>query len=83
MVSLLNQERGNNRLYVSVVQRRPTYYSEDKTLPALPLSVLNVLQSQKSAGRALTGIAESAEEELSIPFDQMVTGSFSLPIIVR
>jgi hypothetical protein len=83
VVSLLNQERGNNRLYVSVVQRRPTYYSEDKTLPALPPSVLNVLQSQKSAGRALTGIAESAEEELSIPFDQMVTGSFSLPIIVR
>jgi len=83
VVSLLNQERGNNRLYVSVVQRRPTYYSEDKTLPALPLSVLNVLQSQKSAGRALTGIAESAEEEMSIPFDQMVTGSFSLPITVR
>jgi hypothetical protein len=83
MVSLLNQERGNNRLYVSVVQRRPTYYSEDKTLPALPPSVLNVLQSQRSAGRALTGIAESAEEELSIPFDQMVTGSFSLPIVVR
>jgi hypothetical protein len=82
-ISLLNQERGNNRLYVSVVQRRPTYYSEDKTLPALPLSVLNVLQSQRSAGRALTGIAESAEEELSIPFDQMVTGSFSLPITVR
>jgi hypothetical protein len=82
-VSLLNQERGNNRLYVSVVQRRATYYSEDKTLPALPLSVLNVLQSQRSAGRALTGIAESAEEELSIPFDQMVTGSFSLPIVVR
>ena len=82
-VSLLNQERDNNRLYVSVVQRRPTYYSEDKTLPALPLSVLNVLQGQKSAGRALTGIAESAEEELSVPFDQMVTGSYSLPITVR
>jgi len=82
-VSLLNQERENNRLYVSVVQRRPTYYSEDKTLPALPPSVLNVLQGQRSAGRALTGIAESAEEEFSIPFDQMVTGSFSLPITVR
>ena len=82
-VSLLNQERENNRLYVSVVQRRPTYYSEDKTLPALPLSVLNVLQGQRSAGRALTGIAESAEEGFSIPFDQMVTGSFSLPITVR
>jgi hypothetical protein len=65
------------------VQRRATYYSEDKTLPALPLSVLNVLQGQRSAGRALTGIAESAEEEFSVPFDQMVTGSFSLPITVR
>jgi hypothetical protein len=52
-------------------------------LPALPLSVLNVLQGQRSAGRALTGIAESAEEEFSVPFDQMVTGSFSLPITVR
>jgi len=31
----------------------------------------------------LTGIAESAEEEFSVPFDQMVTGSFSLPITVR
>jgi hypothetical protein len=82
-VSLLNQERENNRLYISVVQRRATYYTEEKTLPALPLSVLNVLQGQRSAGRALTGIAESAQEELSLPFDQMVTGSFSLPIVVR
>ena len=49
-VSLLNQERGNNRLYVSVVQRRPTYYSEDKTLPALPLSVLNVLRAKGARG---------------------------------
>ena len=35
-VSLLNQERDNNRLYVSLVEGRPTYYSDDKTLPALP-----------------------------------------------
>ena len=32
-VSLLNQERTNNRLYVSLVQSRPTFYEDDKTLP--------------------------------------------------
>jgi hypothetical protein len=82
-VSLLNQERGNNRMYVSMVQRRPTYYSEDKTLPALPSSVLNVLQTERSSGRTLTGTAESTEEQFSVPFDQMVTGSFALRITVR
>ena len=54
-VSLLNQERGNNQLYVSLVEGRPTYYSDDKTLPALPASVLNVLETradrQPRAGR--------------------------------
>ena len=55
-VSLLNQERENNRLYVSLVQARPTYYSSDKTLPALPGSILNVLQTERNTSRALIGI---------------------------
>ena len=32
-VSLINQERSNNRLYVSLVEARPTFYDDDKTLP--------------------------------------------------
>ncbi len=47
-VSLLNQERTNNKLYVSLVESSPTAYYDDKTLPSLPSSVLNVMQ----AGRA-------------------------------
>ena len=82
-ISLLNQERENNRLYVSVVERRPTYFSEDKTLPALPTSILNVMQTERTSGRSLTGTAETAAEQLSVVFDQMVTGSFSLRIVVR
>ena len=35
-ISLLNQERGNSKLYVSLVEGRPTYYADDKTLPSLP-----------------------------------------------
>jgi hypothetical protein len=82
-VSLLNQERGTNQLYVSLVEGRPTYYSGDKTLPALPSSVLNVLQTQRTASRTLIGSPESAQEQFSIPFDQVVSGSYSLRITVK
>jgi SpoIVB peptidase S55 len=82
-VSLLNQERGNNQLYVSLIEGRPTYYSDDKTLPALPASVLNVLQTERTSSRSLVGSAESAQEQLAVPFDQVVSGSYSLRITVK
>jgi hypothetical protein len=82
-VSILNQERGNNRMYVSLVQARATYFTEDKTLPSLPVSVLNVMQTERTATRALTGVADSTQEQLSVPFDQQVTGSYSLRITVK
>ncbi len=82
-ISLLNQERSNNALYVSVVEGRPTYYSDDKTMPALPASVLNVLGTERISSRALIGSPESATEQFSVPFDQVVSGSYSLRITVK
>jgi hypothetical protein len=82
-ISLLNQERQNNRLYVSFVEPRATYYSDDKTLPALPASVLNVLQTERTSNRSLVGIPETAQEQQSVEFDQVVNGSYSLRITVR
>jgi hypothetical protein len=82
-ISLLNQERGNSQLYVSLVEGRPTYYADDKTLPSLPSSVLNVLQAERTSTRVLIGSAESATEQLAIPIDQMVSGSYSLKINVK
>ena len=82
-ISLLNQERGNSQLYVSLVEGRPTYYSDDKTLPSLPASVLNVLQAERTSTRVLVGSAETAKQELAIPFDQMISGSYSLKINVK
>ncbi len=82
-VSLLNQERTNNRVYVSLMEGRATYYSDDKTLPALPASLLNVLQTERTASRSLVGTTETVEEQVSLPFDQMVTGSYSLRITVK
>ena len=82
-ISLLNQERGNNQVYVSMVEGRPTYYADDKTLPSLPSSVLNVLQAERTSTRVLTGTAESAKQQLAIPFDQMISGSYSLRVNVK
>jgi hypothetical protein len=82
-VSLINQERSNNRLYVSLVQSAPTAYYDDKTMPSLPASVLNVLQAGRASNRALLTTPESAVEQASLPFDQIVTGSYSLKLNVR
>ncbi len=82
-VSLINQERSNNRLYVSLVQGRPTFFEDDKTLPSLPASVLNVMQSGRSANRPFISSAESSHEQMSIPFEQVVNGSQSLKITVK
>ncbi len=82
-VSLLNQERSNNRMYVSLVETRATYFTDDKTLPSLPASMLNVLQADRTASRSLAGTPETAQEQLSVPFDEMVSGSYSLRITVK
>ncbi|MEK7753912.1 MAG: hypothetical protein AAB654_18460, partial [Acidobacteriota bacterium] len=82
-VSLLNQERSNNKLYVSLVEARPTVYSDDKTMPSLPASVLNVMQSGRTGNRTFVTSPESAAEQLAIPFDLVVSGSQSLRIIVK
>ncbi len=82
-VSLINQERTNNRLYVSLVQAKPTVFYEDKTLPNLPASVANVMQNGRSSTRNVFTVPETAEQQAEIPFDLQVSGSYSLRIQVN
>ena len=82
-MSLINQERTNNRMYVSLVQSRPTAFFEDKVMPGLPPSVANVMQNGRTGARNLFTIPETAQEQQSIPFDVMVNGSYSLRIKVN
>jgi hypothetical protein len=82
-VSLINQERSNNNLYVSLVDSRPTVYTNDKTMPSLPSSVLNVMQTGRTANRQMMSSPESAVEQMSIPLDQVVTGNYSFKITVK
>ena len=82
-VSLINQERTNNRMYVSLVQSAPTMYYDDKTLPSLPASVMNVMQAGRAATRPLITSPETATEQASLPFEYVVSGSYSLKIAVK
>jgi hypothetical protein len=82
-VSLINQERTNNRLYVSLVENTPTAYYDDKMMPSLPASVLNVMQAGRAASRSIVMAPESAAEQMSLPFDYVVSGSYALKFVVR
>lgn len=83
VVSLINQERSNTKLYVALVEARPTVYADDKTMPSLPASVLNVMQSGQTQNRPFITSGESATEFQSIPFDFVVNGSYNLKITVK
>jgi len=82
-VSLINQERTNNRLYVALVESSPTAYYDDKTMPSLPASVLNVMQAGRASNRTMVTTPETAVEQTSLAFDYMVTGSYFLRIHVK
>ncbi len=82
-VALLNEERSNNRMYVSLIESQPTVYSDEKVLPSLPASVLNVMQSGRATNHQFVSSAESAHEQTSVPFDEVVTGNYSLKIYVN
>jgi len=85
LISLLNRERRNDRLYVTVFQRAPTLLVEDKILPSVPLSQINVLNHQSSSVRPGSSMLfyESILNEASEPLGQVITGSHWLRLTVR
>ncbi len=82
-ISLINQERANNKVYVSLLLAGPTVYYDDKVLPSLPGSVLNVMQSGPPANRSFVTSRETTIEQTSIPFDYVINGSYSLTVTVK
>jgi hypothetical protein len=81
-ISLLNQERANNRLYLSLVEARPTIYVDDHAMSALPPSVIGVLQTPRG-GRPLAATAETTRPVESMPVDAILSGSASLRFSVK
>jgi hypothetical protein len=82
-VSLINQELSNNQLYISLMQPTVTAYYDDKTLPNIPSSVLNVIEAGRERNRRLSVNNESSVQQTAIPFDYVVSGSYSLNVTVK
>jgi hypothetical protein len=81
-VNLLRQERANSQVNITLMESRPSVYEDDRTMAALPSSVLNVLTSARSSGPVVES-AETARASESFSLDAVVTGHLSLRVTVK
>jgi hypothetical protein len=81
-VSLLRQERSNSQVNITLLESRPSVYEDDRTMAALPSSVLNVLTSARASG-PMVATAETARASQSFLLDGVVSGNLSLHITVK
>jgi len=81
-IALLNKEHANHRLYVSMLEANPQAMVEDKVMPTLPLSVMNVMDGMRGTQDMVVS-GESAVNESSTPFDYVVTGSQVITVSVK
>jgi len=81
-IALLNKEHSNSQVYVSLLEANPQAMVEDKVMPTLPLSVMNVMDGLRGTqDMIVTG--ESAVDEASTPVDYVVTGSQILTLTIK
>jgi hypothetical protein len=82
LVAVLNHEHHNDRLYAALMQASPTLLVEDKELPNVPLSEINILSQRQYTGGARL-LNESAVGEWSVPMNQVISGEHSLTVTVK
>ncbi len=82
LIALLNRERRNDRLYVGLFAPAPTLVWDDKELPNVPLSAINVIDGRPAPG-SVQVLRESLASEASIPLGGPVSGIISLNLQIR
>jgi hypothetical protein len=82
LIALLNRERRNDRLYVGLFTPTPTILWDDKELPNVPLSQINVIDGRPTPGTVQI-LRESLASESSLPLGGPVSGIISLNLQVR
>jgi hypothetical protein len=82
LISLINKERRNDRLYVGLFVPSPTMLWEDKELPNVPLSQINAVDGRPAPG-SVQVLRESLASEVSVPMSGPVTGIISLNLPIR
>jgi hypothetical protein len=82
LISVLNRERRNNRLYVTLLGSSPTMVVQDKVMPNVPASQINLLDQRGGPASSLV-VRQSAAGEWSLPLDQIVSGTTSITIQIK
>jgi len=82
LISLLNRERSNNQLYVTLLKPTPTLLLDDKEMPDAPPSELNILDQRPIPGNSVL-LHESTAGEWSVPMDEIIAGSASVFIGIK
>jgi hypothetical protein len=82
-IGVLNKEHVNNRVYVSVLDEAPEAMVADKVMPALPGSVMNVMDGMRGM-QDMTVLGESSVSETATPpLDFVVSGAQLLSITIK
>ncbi len=82
-IALLNRERANDRVYVSLIQSDPEAMIADKVMPTLPLSVMNVMDNMRGT-QDMVVLGESSVSEASTDsLDYVVSGAQMLTISIK
>ena len=81
-IALLNKEHTNSELYVSLLEASPQAMVDDKVMPTLPLSVMNVMDGMRGTQDMIV-VGESAVDEASTPVDYVVTGSQIITLTIK
>jgi hypothetical protein len=82
LIALLNRERRNDRLYVGLFAPSPTILWDDKELPNIPLSQINVIDGRPTPGTVQV-LRESLASESSVALGGPVSGVISLNLQIR
>ena len=81
-ISLLNKEHANNQLYVSMLEANPQATIEDKVMPTLPASIMNVMDGMRGT-QDMVVAGESSVSEASLPLDYAVTGAQVISVEIK
>lgn len=81
-IGVLNKQHVNNRVYVSVLNEDPEAMVADKVMPAIPLSVMNVMDGMRGQDMTVRG-ESSVSEAATKPLDFVVSGAQLLPITIK
>jgi hypothetical protein len=81
-IAMLNKEHSNTQVYVSLMEPNPQAMVEDKVMPTLPLSVMNVMEGMRGT-QDMVVIGESAVNEASAPVDHVVSGAQMISVSIK